>query len=134
MTEENWKEDLKDEIKEEEKQVKRQAEEEAEEQNEGNIFDKYIFRVKNPVNFEGAEIKEIDLHPFQNATTGDLMRATDIARMQNIPVDGVNYEYSPAFLFTLVSIICGVPKEMIEHLSLQDGYLLRRRILYFLIY
>ena len=133
MSEKNWKENLT----EEEKQAEQQADEEAKEQanqESGNSFDKYIFRVKNPVNFEGAEIKEIDLHNFQNATTADLMRATDIARLKNIPVDGVNYEYSPAFLYLLVSVICGVPNQMIEQLSLQDGYLLRRRILYFLIY
>lgn len=124
----------KEELKKEEKQAVEQAEEEASAQKAGKVFDKYIFQLKKPVRFEGKEIMEIDLHGFQNATTADLIKATDMARLQSIPVDGMNYEYSPAFIYMLVAVICGVPKEMIERLSLQDGYLLRRRILYFLIY
>lgn len=126
---------LNENVTTEEQEAKVEAEKEAVEQEETvKKFDKYEFTLRNPIKFEGKEITKIDLHNFQNATTADLIRATDLARLQGISVEGANYEYAPAFIFALVASVCNVPKEMIDKLSLQDGYLLRRRVLYFLMY
>lgn len=110
----------------------KETEEELEEAEIDERVEKGLYLVRKPFQFEGKEIKELDISSLNAIRGKDLDDVKRILRQRGIAEDEWTY-FTSDFCFTLLSVKSGIPLELFAGMYSIDYILLQKVITRFLL-
>lgn len=98
---------------------------------ENSQENEHIFTLKEPIQFEGDMVKEIDLSKLKDATGADLSNARRMMNMNGVSVDFYP-ERSFEFAACLAAAVTNKPLDLFYALKLKDAMVFKNMVRDFL--